>query len=357
MLAPTLRDELGLTLAQIGVVLSAEWAGALLTLLAWGLAADRVGERSVLTLGLLGCAAALAGAAYAPDFASLVILLAAAGGAGAGVIAASGRAVVHWFEPTERGLALGVRQTAIPLGGLVAAIALPPLAVAGGSRAALLFLAALCFGGAIVGGIVVRGREGGDVVEGASLVATLRDARLWRLCAASGLYLYAQVAVIGFGVLFLHDERGLSASSAALVIGGAQVVAAVLRIGVGRWSDLVGSRVQPLRRVGAATCLTLALVAAAVDASQWLLVPLLVVVGGLSMAWNGLSFAAAAELAGPARSGAAIGLQQSALALGGVVAPLCFAATVAAGSWAGAFGVAALFPLLGAWSLRPLAGQ
>jgi sugar phosphate permease len=355
VLAPTLRDEYGLSLTQIGIVLSAEWVGALLTLLAWGLAADRAGERPVLAFGLVGCAAALAGAAFAPDFTVLVLLLGAAGGSGAGVIAASGRAVVHWFAPEERGLALGVRQTAIPIGGLVSALTVPALAAAGGSRAALLFIAALCLAGAVVGAAVIRGREGGEPPEPAPLTRTLRDARLWRLCAASGLYLYAQVAVIGFGVLFLHDERGFSDGSAALVIGGAQVLAGALRIGVGRWSDVVGSRVLPLRRVGAATCAMLAMAAAAADASGWLLVPLLVVVGGLSMAWNGLSFAAAAELAGPARSGAAIGLQQSALSAAGIVAPLAFAATVAAASWPAAFGVAALFPLLGMWTLRSLA--
>jgi MFS family permease len=352
VLAPTLRDEYGLSLGEIGIVLSAEWLGALATLLAWGLAADRLGERLVLSLGLAGCSAALAGAAYAPDLPLLVLLLAAAGAAGAGVISSSGRAVVHWFGPHERGLALGVRQTALPLGGLVAALTVPALAAAGGSEAAFLFMAFLCLGGAIVGGAVVRSRDGDDVFETASLARTLRDGRLWRLCVASGLYLYAQVAVIGFGVLFLHDERGFSEGSAALAIAGAQVLAAALRIGLGRWSDLLGSRVLPLRRVGVATFATLVGAAALASATTWLLVPVLVLVGGLSMAWNGLSFAAAAELAGPARSGAAIGLQQSALAAAGVVAPLVFAGTIAVASWGAAFGFAALFPLLGALTLR-----
>jgi hypothetical protein len=70
---------------------------------------------------------------------------------------------------------------------------------------------------------------------------------------------------------------------------------------------------------------------------------------------NGLSFAAAAELAGRARSGAAIGLQQTALAAAGVVAPIAFAGSVSASSWALAFAAAAAFPLAGALAVGPLA--
>ena len=158
VLVPTLREEYDLSLGQIGVVLGAEWMGALVTMLPWGIAADRFGERVVLALGLGACAAFLVGAAYAPDFGSLVALLALAGAAGASVNSASGRAVMHWFTADERGLALGVRQTAVPLGGLIAALALPPLISDGDATAGFLFFAVLCVVGAVVGAAVIRGR-------------------------------------------------------------------------------------------------------------------------------------------------------------------------------------------------------
>lgn len=352
MLAPALREEYGLSLSEIGLLLSAEWAGSLVTLLPWGLAADRFGERVVLTLGLAGCALGLVAAAYAPDFRSLAALLALAGGAGASVNSASGRAVMHWFGAGERGLALGVRQTAVPAGGLVAALAVPPLAAAGGARAGFWFFAAACAGGALVGALVLRGRDLEDRVELPSVVRTLADGRLWLLCLGSGVYLYAQVAIIGFGVLFLHDEHGLSQGEAALVIALAQALAIGFRIGAGRWSDLVGSRIGPLRRVGLAVAAGLAATAALAGGPVSLLVATLAVAGGLTMAWNGLAFAAAAELAGAGRSGAAIGFQQTVLSGYGVVAPLVFATTVSTLSWPAAFLLAALFPLAGSLSLR-----
>src|SRR5205823_924613 len=97
------------------------------TLVLWGIVADRIGERTVLAAGLTGCAGALVGASYTSSFPALIATLAAAGALGGGTQTASGRAVMSWFGPEERGLALGIRQTAVPLGGGIAAVALPAL--------------------------------------------------------------------------------------------------------------------------------------------------------------------------------------------------------------------------------------
>jgi sugar phosphate permease len=347
VLAPALRDKYDLSLTEIGVVLAAEWVGLTFSMLPWGFAADRFGERSTLTIGLVGCAAFLAAAAYASSFVWLVTFLGLAGVAGGSVQSGSGRAVMRWFAASERGLALGIRQTAVPIGGVVAAIVLPQLA---SPRAGLLFVAALVLAGAIAGGIVLRsGTE--EHIEAAEVEITLRDRRLWLACWASGLYVVSQVAMMGFVVLFLHDEHGYSTGEAAAVFAVAQGLAVVLRIAVGRWSDVVGSRVRPLRRIGIAIAVTLAAVSLLSGARGLVLLPLLAVATALSMAWNSLGFTIAAELGGR-RSGAAIGFQQTILSGLGVVAPVGFAAVVSASSWGLAFGLAALFPLAGAWLLR-----
>jgi nitrate/nitrite transporter NarK len=354
VIVPQLREEYELSLGQIGVLLAASWIGTALTLLPWGLAADRFGERVALTVGMLASAGFLVGAAYASSFEELVVFLGLVGAAGSAVNSASGRAVMHWFGREERGFALGVRQTAIPLGGLIGALTLPPIAEAGGSEAAFLFLAALIVCGALVGALVLRGRDVTDGIEPASIARTIADSKLWRLSFGSGLYLYAQIAVLGFGVLFLVDEHGFSKQSAAFVFAGGQVLAAAFRIGGGRWSDLMGARIVPLRRVGVSIVAVMLLTALLAGGPAWLLVPVLILACGLTMAWNGLSFTAAAELAGALRTGAAIGVQQTVLAAIGVAAPVLFAATVSWASWPVAFVVAALIPLAGWWLLAAL---
>ena len=44
VLAPALREEYGLSLTEIGVVLAAEWVGLTFALLPWGFAVDRRSE-------------------------------------------------------------------------------------------------------------------------------------------------------------------------------------------------------------------------------------------------------------------------------------------------------------------------
>ena len=144
------------------MLLAAAWVGSTLTLLPWGLAADRFGERIALTLGLSVCAAFLAAAAFVTTFWALFLLLALAGAAGSSVNSASGRAVMQWFAPSERGLALGIRQSAIPAGGVIGALVVPALAAAGGSEAAFLFLAGFCAFGALIGGLFLRRGDAGE---------------------------------------------------------------------------------------------------------------------------------------------------------------------------------------------------
>ena len=109
-----------------------------------------------MAAGLAGSAAALGAAAAVDSFWPLVVLLALAGASGSSVNAASGRAVMGWFRPDERGFALGIRQTAIPIGGALAAVTLPWLASTGGVPWAFVALACGCVVGSLAGAIWLR---------------------------------------------------------------------------------------------------------------------------------------------------------------------------------------------------------
>ncbi len=352
-LGPTLKSHYGLTLSETGVVLGAIGIGMLFTLLPWGLVADRVEERWVIATGLTGAAVVLAVASTTHGFGSVTGALVGVGALGASVNAASGRAIMAWFPASELGLALGIRQTAIPIGGAVGAGALPGLASAGGTRLAFLFLAGVTVTGAAVAAVFVRGGSGREPELG-EVSRPLHDPRMWLLGTGTGLYLVAQIGITGFVVLFLHEHRHVSRYGAAAVLVAIYVLATAARIGSGRISDRLGNRLRPLRTIGIALALFTAGVAAATDAPLALLIPLFLVAGVLSMAWNGLSYAAAAETAGAARTGAALGFQQTLLGVVVAAAPPAIAA-VAAHSWRVAFFLAAAGPALGVPILRRLA--
>jgi sugar phosphate permease len=351
-LSPTLKSEYGLSLTQTGVVLAAVGIGMLFTLLPWGLVADRVDERWVIATGLTGAAVLLVAASRTHTFGAVTGVLVGVGALGASVNAASGRAIMAWFPSTELGLALGIRQTAIPIGGALGAAVLPVLGSSGGTRTAFLFLAAACLTGAVIAAVFIRGDVGGEPEVG-EVTQPLHDPYMWRLGTGTGLFLLAQIGITGFVVLFLHEERGLSKEAAGAVLAGIYVLAVAARIGSGTISDRLGSRLGPLRTIGVALALLTACVAAAVAAPLALLIPLFLVAGVLSMSWNGLAYAAAAEAAGAARIGAALGFQQTLLGVVVAGAPPVVAA-VAAHSWRLAFFLAAAGPAAGVLVLQRL---
>jgi sugar phosphate permease len=317
----------------------------LFTLLPWGLLADRLAERWVIAAGPTGAAAALAAAALTTGFPALTGALVAAGALGASVNAASGRAVMSWFPGSELGLALGIRQTAVPIGGAVGAALLPVLASSGGTRLAFYALGGSCVAGAALAALFIRGSAPGD--QAVTVVGRpLRDRRLWLLSCGTALFLTSQIGITGFVVLFLHEHRHVSTHAAAGLLAGINVLAIGARILSGRISDRVGNRLRPLRVVGVACGIATALVAAATDAPLALLVPAFLVAGTLSMAWNALGYAAAAETVGSGKTGAALGFHQTVLGVVVAAAPPAFAA-LAASSWRLAYALAAAGPLLG----------
>ncbi len=344
-LGPALRTHYRLSLTETGVVLAAVGIGMLFTLLPWGLLADRFDERLVIAAGLTCAGVALAAAAETHAFGALVGTLVAAGALGASVNAASGRAVMSWFDADEVGLALGIRQTAIPIGGALGAGVLPVLASAGGIRLAFFAMGGACVAGAIVAAAFMRGSPATER-DLAEVGRPLRDPRMWLLGGGTALFLTAQIGVTGFVVLFLHEHRHVSTHAAAGLLAAINVLAIGARIGSGRISDRLGTRLRPLRAIGIVLAVATAVVAALVDGPMAVLAPAFVVAGVLSMTWNGLAFAAAAEAAGPRHTGTALGFQQTLLGVVVAAAPPAFAA-IAASSWRLAFALAAVGPLAG----------
>ncbi|HEX2088088.1 MAG TPA: MFS transporter [Solirubrobacteraceae bacterium] len=353
-LGPAFRDTFGLTLGEVGFVFGALAAGMTIGLVPWGALADRTGERPVLAGGLVLTTAALILAAVSEAFALLLTGLFLTGLFAASATGATGRAVMGWFGRAERGFVLGIRQTAIPLGGALAALTLPAVAVAAGLREALLALAGFTLVAAVAGAVWLRDPPPSEPPPGFSAPPPTRDPRIWRLGVGSGLFVVAQAAVIGFVVLFLHDDHGLGLGEAAAVLAAIQVASAIARIAIGRLSDRRGRRIAPLRGAGIAGGALVALAALLNDAPLGVLVPLLVLGGAAMSSWNGLSFTVAAEIAGRARAGTAMSLQNTLVSMLGAVASPLFGALAGATSFATAYLIIAAAPVLGWWVLRPL---
>ncbi|MBT2234234.1 MFS transporter [Nonomuraea sp. NEAU-A123] len=343
-LMPALRDE-GLSLSTAGVLAAAPTAGLLLTLVAWGAAADRWGERWVLAGGLVAAGAVLTVATQMDGAVALGFCFLLAGAAGASVHASSGRLILGWFTAHERGLAMGLRQTAQPLGVAIAAIALPALA-ATGRIPALVFMSVFCLAAAVLVAAVVRDPQRTPAGSDERAGSPYRTSMLWRLHGASALLIVPQFTVATFALVFLIDERGWDPSQAGHMLAAAQIGGAAARLLSGWWSDRVGSRMRPMRTVSVAIAVVVAILAAGAAGGSAIAVGAVVAASIVSVSPNGLAFTAVAEHAGRAWAGRALGIQNTAQNAVAAATPPIMAMVIGADGYATAFAAAAVFPLL-----------
>ncbi len=356
-LIPTLHTNRGLDLAQAGLIAALPSFGMVATLFAWGYVVDLVGERIVLTAGSALTAASAFAAASAQSLVTVGVFLFLGGMAAASSNSASGRLVVGWFPPHQRGLVMGIRQTAQPLGVGLGALVIPQLAQARGIAVALLFPAIACVAAAVVSaiGVIDPHRPLRADAPADDLANPYRgSSTLWRIHAVSVLLVVPQVVVWTFTLVWLMTDRGWSAASAGAMVTVAQIFGAAGRIAAGRWSDRVGSRLHPIRTIAIGAAIAMGLLALTDLVHSPLAVVVMVVASVLTVSDNGLAFTAIAEIAGPFWSGRALGTQNTSQLFTAGMAPPVFGALIAAAGFPLAFAVCALFPLL-ALPLVPVA--
>ncbi len=347
-LIPTLHTERGLDLAQAGLLSSMPTFGMVATLIAWGYVVDRIGERFVLALGAALTAGAAFAAASVHSLVAVGAFLLLGGMAAASSNSASGRLVVGWFPPEKRGMVMGIRQTAQPLGVALGALVIPRLAESHGVSVALLFPAVVCAVSAVVCAVAVIDppRPARADADASELANPYRgSATLWRIHAVSVLLVVPQAMVWTFTLVWLMSDRGWSAGSAGAMVTAAQVLGAGGRIAAGRWSDMVGYRLRPIRTIALAAAAAMALLALTDWLDSPISVAMMVIASVVTVSDNGLAFTAIAEIAGPFWSGRALGTQNtSQLLTAGIAAPL-FGGLIGIAGYPVAFAVCALIPL------------
>ena len=125
-----IRADLGLSLGQMGLLLSAfSWSYALCQLPV-GALVDKVGPRWLLGTGLVVWSLAQAAGGLASTFGWFVLARIALGIGEAPQFPAAARVVSNWFPPRSRGAPTGVYNSASPLGVALAPLCLAPLIAA-----------------------------------------------------------------------------------------------------------------------------------------------------------------------------------------------------------------------------------
>jgi MFS family permease len=344
--AVAMRADYHLDINSLGMVLGLLGLGVAISELPWGLLTDRWGDRRVLLLGLASTALALAlmavfvvpSGSTVPGMASLAGGMLLLGLLGGSVNGSSGRAIMAWFAARERGFAMSIRQTAVPVGGAIGALLLPFLAPFG---FVWIFgvLAALCAVTTILTWVWVREppeRAAQTLTTPTNAKSPLRDTLVWRLALGIGILGAPQICVVTFGTVFLHDFLGAATwlTSASLI--AVQLGAAVMRVWSGRWTDRHDNRRAYLRFcsvMSAAIFLLLAVTVTLPGQHAVVIVALLVVGGIIASAWHGVAYAELATRAGAAQSGTALGLGNTFMFISFFVVPLSVPVLMTAGTW------------------------
>ncbi|MES5820346.1 MFS transporter [Streptomyces sp. RG80] len=312
-----LQRELGLSTAQLGLLVSAAQFVPLVGLLVAGELLDRCDERWVVGAGAGVVAVALGAGALVPGYAGLLAVLLVVGAGYSTVQPGGSKSVASWFHASQRGFAMGVRQAGLPLGAAFASAVLPLVAGAFGWRAALVTGGFVALLGAVAFMTLYRRPPGRAVLPRARTprgvrMRLLREPAMVRTMLAGAGLISVQCGVGILTVLYLHEVAHAGAGAAALVLVATQGTGVLGRIALAAWSDRVGVGRQRAVVVcmvavvaGMAVLLTPAGRSAAVACCAFLWL------GFFGFGWYGPWVAQVTESAPPDRTGFALGLAMS----------------------------------------------
>ena len=328
---PLIQAELGLNLTEVGVLVSMINVGVVAAVLGMGKAADRYGERRIIGYGTAACGLLVLTVHFAAGFIGLLVVFLLLGVPVATSTPAGSKAVAGWFPDRERGMAMGVRQTGIPLGGTIGALTLPAMGLVFGWRWALSLVGVVT----ILAGLMVlvcykepeRPPGPGGAAPAGGLKDIVRRSEIWVAAFYAAVLAGCQWCYISYIELYLTENVFYPLVFAAQLLAVGQACGGTGRIVFGIVSDRVffGRRVPVLVMLGAlgvAAGIATALLSPGLP--TWLVALVVSLLGLGAMSWQGLYLALVAKIAGTRVAGVAIGMTNTVAFVGVVVLPPVF---------------------------------
>ena len=351
----------GVSADHIGVFTAVVYAAAVLSTGMSGGPVRRYGAIRVSQAALLIGAAGLALLASASIWLGLIGAVFIGVGYGP-MTPASSHLLIRQTPPARRALVFSIKQTGVPLGGVLAGLAVPPLAIPFGWRGAALAVAAVSAVLAIVCEPLHKSLDddadptaagGSHIVAAVNMV--LGEPVLRRLALASLSYSAMQLCVSAFVVNFLTGRAGMALVAAGVVMAVLQAAGIAGRILWGWTADRLLSARQALSLLGLAIGASGALLA--LVGPGWPLALVVIVaaaLGAVALGWNGVFLAEVARLAPAGSAGMATGGALALTFVGALLGPPIFGAIIdATGSYRVAFFIAAAAAALSGIAISP----
>ena len=335
---PLFRDTFALSGVEIGFVIAALTAGYALSLLPFGVATDRYGERVTLTLGLFGLALGTLAVAIAPNYPLLLTAAVLLGSMYGSATPGTNKAIFDRVDPGLQHRAIGIKQVGPTVGSAAGALLVTGLAGLYFRQAGFFAAAGIGLVVAVAFGAVYRGatQDAGAYPDFRGLVSN----RTFVVLLASGVCLGAAFyTTTGYTVLFVEESIGATVAVGGLVLAAVQIAGSAGKVVAGVLADVLPgapqTRTSAILSVQAAAGGVLYLALPRVEtplAAGAVFVGLGVSVLGAS----GLYYSCLSTLVADERLGAASAAGQLAVTASGLFAPPAFGYLVdAIGYWAG----------------------
>jgi len=332
-IAPELARTLDLPVSMIGFQVSLAYVGATLMSLCGGLVQRKLGAVRANQIAATAIGLSLLIIAI-PHVAALFV-----GSLGLGIAygmtnPAASHLMMKIASPTNRNLIFSVKQTGQPLGGVVAGLMAPPIAIAFGWQWSLMAGAFLALSTVLLIQ-PLRAKLDGDrdpttkfrsaVFKDVSLVLRIRELRLLALAALT--FSGVQLALMTFAVTMLFEDVKFDLVLAGVGLAVIQIAGVAGRLGWGVIADRNGDGRKTLLFAQ-----SLSVVAAVATAFLSDSMPLVAVFGilflfGMSaVGWNGVFMAEIGRLAPEGKIGSATGGVLVPTFIGVMMGPLVFSA-------------------------------
>ncbi|SFS59183.1 MFS transporter [Marininema halotolerans] len=362
--ATIMRADYHFTVSQLGFVLGCMGLGVAISEIVWGILTDKLGDKIVLIIGLVSMGTVylimyfgfVPEAGNLPSYLSVGVLLILAGAVGGSINSSSGRAVMSWFQDSERGFAMSIRQTAIPVGAAIGSLLIPYLASVHGFDMAFLTLAtisyiiAICVGLWLVEQKIPKTSTGASHAEGKSPIKRLS---VWNVALAGAALTFPQMAVLTFSPVFLKDQHHLSLVAVSIIGFCISLGGGVLRIVTGRITDRHQNRRKVMSIIAIIAGITSIVLGFLYDQNAYIVVALLIIVGLAGNAWHGIGYTEIAVNAGVRYAGTALGMMGTTVFGVSFIIPYIIPHILKLSSWNGVWIVVGVASAI-AWPLMAL---
>jgi sugar phosphate permease len=244
-LAPLIRGEFRLTSAEIGLLCSAVTIGSAVSQIPAGMWSDSFGAKWVMVLGLLMICCATWAITLVHSY-WIIFLLLVIVGAGIGANQTPGsKAIVMWFPLKGRATAMGIKQTGVAMGGMLASFSLPVIALHFQSWRygfGVAGLAALASAGLVLALYRDAGSQSAEPIGPAARwepnkLRTFLDRDFLLLCGAGILLMIVQFSFTAHFVLYATSVLHVPVDRAGVLLGISFLAGISGRIGWSYSSD------------------------------------------------------------------------------------------------------------------------